>query len=243
MSTVDETAFPGKTNEQAKRFELGYWETIGVAEHELHLPTYQQGFPLEQISYESETVLDVGSGAISIFENVAPADAKVTPFDILAGEYNQIAPEKKFPIRDVLSPRATFSLVTVFNMLDHVDDADDILQFIAANLAEGGRVWLAVHLYRPHGEEGHPQKFTCKSIVDLLDKYFSIESVSIIREGVPLPYMWCGILSHKGKTPGIKWRAIIKGFIWYYAFQIPRIYAKAMKMIGLRSVLPQRWKF
>lgn len=243
MKASVEKYFPGKTDRESKNFELNYWISKGVHSHELHLETYRRGFPLNQIKYNKEAILDVGSGAISIFENIAPLNAGITPFDILAEEYNKIIPDKKFQIKCELPEDDTYSLITIFNMIDHVSDPEDLLCFLQRRLREGGKIWLAVHLYRPHGIKGHPQKFTCKSIVDLLGKYFSIESVTIIREGVPIPYMWCGILSHKNAELNMRWRAVLKGYVQYLWFQVPRVHAKFMKIIGLRFLLPQRWRF
>ncbi len=235
--------FPGETNSEAMKFELNYWEKYGVAQHDLHLPTYFSIFSFGRIDYAHESIMDVGSGPISVFEEIAPASASIMPFDILADEYNRLVPEKKFMIHNQVPEDRPFSLITVFNMLDHVDDPDDILEFLQPLLHEDGKIWLAVHLYRPHGVVGHPQKFTCRSIVSLLSKYFSIESGSIIREGVPLPYMWYGVLLPKEERGRSRLSLILRNYALYFRFQLTRIIVKVLKVFGLRALLPQAWRF
>ncbi len=234
---------PGKTNAQRMAHELSYWENGGAAVYDLHLDTYLSCFPMDMIDYAAEGIMDVGSGALSVFEKIAPDDAAVTPFDVLADEYNRLSPQKKFKIQNSISTDSRFTLITLFNMLDHVDDPDDLLLFIREHLEETGRVWLAVHLYRPHGIEGHPQKFTCRTIVSLLSRYFSIESSRLIREGVPIPYMWCGVLrakANKGRFPLI---VVIRNYLAYSRMQSVRIIVKLMKTFGLRRLLPKAWQF
>ena len=224
-------------------YELGYWEQRGVNEHDLHLGTYQSSFFFDRIDYARESILDVGSGPISIFENIAPEGASVMPFDILADEYNRLAPEKRFMVSNQVPKGNSFSLITVFNMLDHVDDPEDILGYLQPLLRDDGKMWLAVHLYRPHGVTGHPQKFTCGSIVSLISKYFSIESCSIIREGIPVPIMWCGVLRPKEKSGRSSMTVVLLNYFQYSRMMFTRIIIKALKILGMRALLPKPWQF
>jgi len=237
-------SFPGKTSEDNQKFELAYWEKYGgVEKFDLHLPVYRTLFPLDSLDYQSETIMDVGSGAISVFDKLAPTEANVLPFDILAEHYNRIAPDKKFSIQSKISEEATFSLITLFNMLDHVDYPDDVLAFVSNHLAKDGRVWIATHLEQPHGAKGHPQKFSYLTMVSLLVHHFSIESFGIIREGIPIPYLWHAVLRHKnlpGRNPQL---CILGGALSYYRLQSIRIVCKLLKLFGLRPLLPQNWQF
>jgi len=226
------------------KFELDYWENYGGVENfDLHLPIYQSIFPLNNLDYRKELVLDVGSGAISVFEKLAPKDADIQPFDILAEDYNRIAPNKKFKIRCQVPKNARFSLITMFNMIDHVDDPDNLLAFVSQHLRQDGRVWLATHLDQPHGAEGHPQNFSYRSIVALVSRHFSIESCGIIREGIPIPYMWYAVLRPTeilGQRPGF---CVLQGAFTYYRLQSIRAITKALKLIGMRHLVSKNWQF
>ena len=135
------------------------------------MPTYRRLFPLDELDVSTETSCDVGSGAVSIFEKLAPVGAAVLPYDILAEDYNRIAPDKKFLVRAEVSQEECFSLITMFNMIDHVNDPEDLLRFVVPFLRPNGRVWLCTHLGQPHGPEGHPQNFSCSNLVDLISRF------------------------------------------------------------------------
>lgn len=236
--------FPGKTVTDNTKFELDYWEKYGgVKKFDLHLPVYQKIFPMMELDYEKEAILDIGSGAISVFEKMAPTNANIIPFDILASDYNRIAPLKKFQIQNEIPKESDFSLITLFNMLDHVDDPEDLLVFVLSHLRTDGRLWMATHIGQPHGKLGHPQNFSCRSLIRLVSKFFSIQSCGIIREGIPIPYLWFGVLRHKG-MPGRN--IFIKEILLslkYFCLQAIRIFFKILRFIGFRRILPLAWRF
>jgi hypothetical protein len=237
---------PGGFDKETSEFELNYWEHFGgVEKFDLHLPTYRRCFPLDRIDFGEERILDIGSGAISVFEGLAPERACITPYDLLANEYNRIAPNKKFMIRDEIEATATFTLITVFNMIDHVLRPEEVLDFVKERLAEDGRVWLAVHLYQPHGEKGHTQNFSFGGIVDLLSKRFFIRRCGVLRESVPHPYLWFGELafSPDNQSRFSLWTLKAKCGYTYYRLQSVRVFVKLMKIFGMRALLPEAWRF
>jgi hypothetical protein len=231
--------FPGKTVTDNTKFELDYWEKYGgVKKFDLHLPIYQKIFPMMNLDFEKEVILDGGSGAISVFEKLAPANAKIVPFDILASDYNRIVPLKKFQIQNEILRESSFSLITLFNMLDHVDDPEDLLIFVSSHLRNNGRIWMATHIGQPHGKLGHPQNFSCRTLIRLVSWFFSIQSCGVIREGIPIPYLWFGILGPKS-IPGqnIFINEILLS-MEYFRLQASRIFFKVLKLIGLKRILP-----
>lgn len=237
---------PGGYDQRVSEFELDYWTNFGGVERfDLHLEAYRHCFPIDGLRFESESILDIGSGAISVFERVAPSTAKITPYDLLADDYNAIAPNKKFAVQNVLPGGATYSLVTLFNMIDHVVSPDEVLRFAADHVSPGGRVWLAVHLHQPHGATGHPQNFNCSSVVNLLSVRFHIRRCGVIRESVPHPYLWHGELVPKTEPQSplvLGWFKIetTLALLW---MQAVRVAAKAVKIVRLRGLLPRVWRF
>lgn len=236
--------FPGKTTSDHLKFELNYWERFGGDKRfDLHLPAYENIFPMDELDYGKEAILDVGSGAMSVFEKIAPKDADIIPFDILADDYNRIAPDKKFQIQNNIPGQSSFSLITLFNMLDHVDDPEDLLGFVASHIRNDGRIWIAVHIGQPHGALGHPQNFSCRSVSRLVTKFFSIQSCGVIREGIPIPYLWFAVLKPKNMPGQNRFMGELLVSIKYYRLQAVRILIKALKLIGLRRMVPKDWQF
>ena len=166
---------PGGYDEEISGFELDYWENFGgVADFDLHFAAYGKYFPLWDLDFDRESILDIGSGAVSVFEKTAPKNASITPYDLLADDYNRIAPDKKFTIHNHIEEQARFSLITLFNMIDHVVDPAEILEFANHHLEKHGRLWLAVHLYNPMGQKGILRIFP----VAALSIWFRITSIS-----------------------------------------------------------------
>jgi SAM-dependent methyltransferase len=236
----------GQHRPETRKAELVFWEDHGgVAQYDLHLPTYQRLFPFRQIDFASCRVLDVGSGPISVFERVAPAGAQVTAYDTLATDYNRIAPDKKFRVMDTLDD-GSFDLITLFNMLDHMDDPASLLAFLAPRLDERGRIWIFVHIDRPFSENEHPQKFRFWKLPPFLQQFFGIENAGLAREG-NFVYGWWGIL--RKRRDGAVTRLVktvyftAKAALFYGWFHGRRAYAKLMKVAGLRAMLPKELQF
>lgn len=237
---------PGGFDAETSGFELDYWENYGGVEaYDLHLQTYKRAFPVAQLDYSNHSILDIGSGAVSVFEGLAPESADITPYDLLAEDYNRIAPGKKFSITDQVDEHKKFSLITLFNMIDHVIHPEQVMQFAARHLQTDGKLWLAVHLYQPHGPVGHPQNYSVSSIIDFVSGHFHIARCSVLREAIPHPYVWYAELDSLQQSPGtvrLLWLKA-KNLSKFYALQSIRVAVKLVKLIGGRKLLPKAWQF
>jgi SAM-dependent methyltransferase len=183
------TASPGRPAADNQAAELAYWAERGIEEFDHHLKYYRAALPLDRIDYRATRILDVGSGAISVFENIAPATAAITPYDTLAADYNRIAPGKKFPISGVI-PDTPFDLITLFNCLDHMDEPGELLTALRPRLAPTGHLWITCHVDRPWGEAEHPQDFRFWHLIALVQREFDLVTCNLIREGAYYPYLW-----------------------------------------------------
>jgi hypothetical protein len=137
---------------------------------------------------------------------VAPPDAKVIPCDTLADEYNQLIQQKRFPIIPTIPPRR-FSLITMFNMIDHMDRPEDLLAQVAQqHLEKDGQLWLYVDLDRPWDESKHPQCFRFWQVAPLMQKFFTITTCGLDSKASNLNAFWC-ICRPKGgrETPSLWW--------------------------------------
>src|SRR5882757_7397636 len=147
MSVREQALPPGSPRPENQAAELSFWESH-LSHWNIHLPAYIRALPFDSIDYARTTILDVGSGPISIFEKMAPQGARVTGYDTLADDYNRIATDKRFPIVGTL-PAERFGLITSFNCLDHMDRPDELLATLAPLLERGGHLWIYVHIGRP----------------------------------------------------------------------------------------------
>lgn len=238
------TTLPGQHRPETQASELAYWEDHGgVKEFDLHLPSYSRVFPISDLDFTTLRILDVGSGPISIFEAVCPADAYVVPYDTLAAQYNRIAPQKKFPVRDTI-PAEAFGLITLFNMLDHMDSPGELLEVLTSHLEANGRVWIFVHLDRPFSPAEHPQKFRFWRMAPLIEQYFSIERCGLTREG-KFVYAWWGICRPKDGTPSRMRQIVLTARVGltYARFHTRRAAIKAVKVAGFRRWLPKALQY
>lgn len=234
----------GQHRPETQAKELEYWEKHGgVTEFDRHLSSYQKVFPFDSLDYSKHRILDVGSGPISIFENLAPNNAMVVPYDTLAAEYNRIAPVKKFKVIDEI-PAARFDLITLFNMLDHMDEPAELLGLLRNYLAPQGRVWVFVHLDRPFSPEEHPQCFRLWQVNPLLSKFFLIESCGLIQEG-NFVCAWWGIMreNNDSRAKLLSTAFMPKIFVQYSLFWGRRAAIKWMKVVGLRKMLPSHLRY
>lgn len=190
---------PGNPQAFSQEMELMYWESH-LEQWQLHLPHYRRVFPLETIDYSVTSILDVGSGPVSVFEAVAPKQADVTPYDTLAMEYNRLESAKRFPITASI-PSRKYNLITLFNMLDHMDEPDDLLDVLVGHLAADGRLWIFVHLDRPFSPAEHPQCFRFWSLPRLIAPRFDIEFCGIQTEGKLYPYAFYAICKARSAQP------------------------------------------
>jgi SAM-dependent methyltransferase len=238
---------PGRPHADSQSRELHYWEhSGGVAHFDLHLRYYQRVFPFTAVPFNSARVLDVGAGAVSVWERMAPASASIVPFDPLADDFNRIAPDKKFPIRSEL-PAGPFDLISIFNCLDHMDAPSELLAALRPRLAPGGRLWIYVHIDRPFDPDEHPQLFRFWHPARLVSEHFRIERCGLSRETLVYPYAWWGICSPKrggAVAAGLRtaaWTVVCGAY--YARFHATRAAIKALKLLGLRRLLPPPYRF
>ena len=202
------SSLAGNPAETSQRGELDYWQHNSQSWN-LKMQYYRQVFPFESIDYTRE-ILDIGSGPRSVFEDVAPQHAKVIPSDTLADEYNLLVPDKRFRVIANI-PDRRFGLITMFNMIDHMNKPDELLAQVAQHLEGRGELWLYVHLDRPFDANLHPQCFRFWEVAPLMQKFFTIKTCGLCNE-VPFVNVngfWC-ICTAKGKDrPSAWWSAKI----------------------------------
>ncbi len=242
-----DSTVPGRPSADSQAMELDYWEGKGgLAEYDLHLRFYRQVFPFAAIDYAHQSILDVGSGPVSVFERIAPEAAAVTPFDSLGDEYNRIAPAKRFPVRSQL-PDERFDVVSAFNCLDHMEAPAELLEALVTRLKPDGRVWIYCHVDRPFDPAEHPQCFRPWQLVWLTGRYYEIERCGLIREGLLFPYAWWGIGRRRTLSGPLsamrvtRWTLVCGAlYAWFHS---KRAVIKAMKLAGLRRLLPELYRF
>ena len=202
------SSLAGNPAETSQRGELDYWQHNSQSWN-LKMQYYRQVFPFESIDYTRE-ILDIGSGPRSVFEDVAPQHAKVIPSDTLADEYNLLVPDKRFRVIANI-PDRRFGLITMFNMIDHMNKPDELLAQVAQHLEGRGELGLYVHLDRPFDANLHPQCFRFWEVAPLMQKFFTIKTCGLCNE-VPFVNVngfWC-ICTAKGKDrPSAWWSAKI----------------------------------
>ena len=209
-------------------------------------PIYDRLFAPASLSWHRLRVLDVGAGPISIFENVAPASADVVAYDTLAERYNTLTPNKKFPIVSAL-PDRQFTLISILNCLDHMDEPRELLDHVAPRLASDGAVWIYCNVDQPFDPTLHPQDFRFWQLVLLVGRYFDIERCGLVREGPLFPYGWLAICGARRRTPPARALAGIRFTLrcaaQYGWFGAVRAAVKALKLIGGRRLLPPELRF
>lgn len=210
-------------------------------------PIYDRLFDLRELDYTRLRILDVGSGPLSVFETIAPAGADIVPYDTLAVEYNRIAPEKKFPVRATI-PDGRYSLVTLLNCLDHMDEPEELLVEVARRLAADGRVLIYCNIDQPFDPILHPQDFKAWQLVLLIQHHLDIVACGLVREGRLFPYAWWGCCVARRQQPG--WLRAVWSAIWiakcavtYARFHAVRAAVKAVKILGMRRLLPPELRF
>jgi hypothetical protein len=212
-----------------------------------HLPTYRRLFPFDRIDYAKTNILDVGSGPMSVFEALAPADARVIPYDTLAAQYNTLLPQKRFTTVDYLTA-GPYGLITLFNCLDHMDRPAELLDRLSSLLDGDGEVWICCHINRPYDAEAHPQDFRFWQLIGITDTTFRLRRCGLARDGVLFPYVWWGVLGRRTqpmsfydwprRTAFVSWCAL-----QFAQFHTKRAVIKLVKIIGLRGLLPQPFRF
>ena len=246
MSERKTALLPGRPRPENQAAELSFW-TLHLSHWDLHLPAYMRALPFDSIDYGRTEILDVGSGPISIFENIAPPSARVIGYDSLADDYNRLSAEKRFPIVGRL-PAERFGLISAFNCLDHTDRPDELLAALVPLLEPGGRVWIYVHIGRPFEPELHPQDFRFWHLISLMNRPFRLLRCGLVQDGVLFPYAWWCICSDRASARTFLewpreafWNVVCA--LQFACFHGIRAVVKALKIIGLRRILPEAYRF
>ena len=209
---MSSSSLAGSPADTSQRSELDFWQH-NPQSWNLHLHHYRQVFPFEAIDYTRE-ILDIGSGPRSVFEEVAPRHAKVIPSDTLAHEYNRLIPDKRFPVIANI-PDRRFGLITMLNMIDHMDRPEELLAQVAQHLESRGDLWVYVHLDRPFDPSLHPQCFRFWQVAPLIQKFFTIKTCGLCNEVpfVNVNAFWC-ICAPKGKDRSSAWWSAKLGILY-----------------------------
>lgn len=235
-----ESRVAGRPSDRSQAAEWDYWQRNRL-EHWTHdWRRYLNYFPFDKIDFGSQSVLDVGSGPVSILEYVAPPAADVCAVDALADNYNTLVPDKRIAIQSEL-PDRTFDIALLLNALDHMEDPGELLDVICARVKPGGELWLHVHIERPYPSDEHPQRFSFRGLNRLLGSRFTLRRVRIYRDGPVWPYAWCAIATPGASNLGRILLADVTCAIaraWVFTF---RAAIKGIKVIGMRSALPARY--
>lgn len=209
---------------------------------------YELLFGLSRVDYAAASVLDIGAGPISVFEQAAPAGADVVPYDTLADSYNSLIPDKKFPVVSRI-PERRFGLVALLNCLDHMDEPEELLVEAGRHLAPGGTLWVYVNIDRPYEPALHPQDFKFWGIIPLVHRQFEIARCGLVREGRLFPYAFWAVGGPRRHwpAPGLRglWRAalVARCGLQYVRFHAARAAVKAVKLAGLGKLLPPELRF
>lgn len=232
---------PGRPSERSQAAEWRYWQDHRLDHWSQEWRRYLRYFPFDAIDFERESLLDVGSGPVSILEFVSPRGAQVVAVDALADQYNELMPDKRIAIQKEL-PDRRFDRVLLLNALDHMDAPTELLDTLAIRLKPQGELWLHVHIERPYPSEEHPQRFAYWQLNRMVSKVFDLVRVRIYRDGPVWPYAWCGICWPRRRNTRQRALSIVTADVtcsiaraWVFAF---RAGVKGTKMAGLRSLLP-----
>jgi len=240
---------PGRpsTTSQAGEFESArLWASRRQHDETDHHALYARLFRPARLAWDATSVLDVGSGPLSVFEEFAPDGANVVPYDTLGERYNALVPTKRFPIVTAM-PEGPFRLVALLNCLDHMDAPAELLAHVAPRVAPDGRVWIYCNINQPFDPALHPQDFRFWHLIVLVGRVFDIEQCGLVREGRLFPYAWWAIC--QPRTAASPWRPVRQA--WHVAvcglafarFNAIRAGVKGVKMAGFRRILPRDLRF
>ena len=87
---------PGQPQPDNQAVELEFWKEH-LSHWDLHIEAYARALPLDAIDFAHTSILDVGSGPISVFEKMAPKGAIVVAYDSLAEDTPGLLPPRVFP--------------------------------------------------------------------------------------------------------------------------------------------------
>ena len=252
MASPPVTHLPGRPSHESQTGELEAARRWVAAEYKPEgerNPLYDRLFALEQVDWQRVNILDVGAGPVSIFEHIAPPGAAIVAYDSLAEEYNKLVPRKKFPITTTIPP-AHYRLIAILNCLDHMDDPQELLAYVAPHLHEDGEVWIFCNVDQPYQPDLHPQKFHFWHLIDLTGRFFDIARCGLVREGRLFPYAWWAVCRPPSTSAGRRLVEMLRRgafnlkcgtqYGWFYGV---RAVVKSVKILGLRRFLPRDLRF
>ena len=210
-----------------------------------HHGLYEDLFHPATIDWSRTSILDVGSGPLSMFEEFAPAQADITPVDPLGEGYNQLVPVKKFPIQ-VSMPDRQYGLVACLNCLDHMDAPEQLVEHMAPRLAPGGTAWFYCNIGQPYDPILHPQNFRFWDLIFMIGRHFEIERCGLVREMRLFPYAWwavCRSRPSEGSSATRQALHLAVCAVTFARFHHLRALVKGAKLIGLRRFLEPELRF
>ena len=82
----------------------------------------------------------------------------------------------------------------------------------------------------------------------MTDGMFQLRRCGLTREGPLFPYVWWGICSSRSRRPGVlDWPGrvffVVSCGVQFARFHLVRAVIKAMKLVGLRRLLPPVLRF
>jgi SAM-dependent methyltransferase len=174
-----------------RRAELAFWEGVAAGEPRLQNFWYERAFTtlfgIERSWYAGRRLLDVGCGPRGSLEWAGDAAERVG-VDPLADRYVALnggrhamryvrARAEALPFAD-----GSFDVVSSFNSLDHVEDADAAIAELVRVLAPGGMLLVVVEIDHPPTVT-EPLSFD-RTVVDRFD--LDIRSVLLVGQRVNL---------------------------------------------------------
>lgn len=189
---------------QAQTYEAAHWqklaEQIQAGQRDLSwydwsanhlLELIRKAYPKEQISFDSSTVLEVGSGPIGIVSFLRAKDRYA--IDPLCDFYSSRPAliKHRNPEVSYLMARGEelefqdnhFDLVIIDNVIDHVQNAYGVMKEIYRVMKPGAVLFLSVNLHPAWGaflheivsrmriDKGHPHTFTIPKIRRFLSSH------------------------------------------------------------------------
>jgi hypothetical protein len=130
-----------------------------------------------------------------------------------------------------------------------MDDPEELLLTLERYVEPRGEIWIYSNIDRPYDQELHPQDFKFWQIVLLVHRHYDIVRCGLVREGRLFPYAWWAVCRSRRRWPSpalrLLWAATLVAWCGrqYLAFHSKRAAVKAVKLVGLRRLLPRDLQF
>ncbi len=185
----------GKKIDDPSVRELAFWRWIAFEGYnglDPRLFKYKQGLLMmnsfaatnwDRNSYRNKHILEVGCGPYGMIE-IFPNDSVRIAFDPLNDEYNKLFSNIRSDSINftadwikVTAMKEKFDLVICFNVLDHTENPEEILEQMMAALKRGGQFLVQVNTVRDgfirkqEHKDMHPSPITSEDIQRMLCQY------------------------------------------------------------------------